>query len=88
MKVKVTKYDAKTKEYKTEWVEQEENIIEEPTQQLLIEQQILEIKQELSETDYKCLKYVDGALSEEEYATVREYRQSLRDKINELEMLL
>ena len=53
-----------------------------------VEAEIELIKQELSETDYKCLKYVDGALSEEEYATVREYRQSLRDKINELEKLL
>ena len=53
-----------------------------------IQAEIEVLKQELSETDYKCLKYVDGALSEEEYATVREYRQSLRDKINELEKLL
>lgn len=53
-----------------------------------VEAEIELIKQELSETDYKCLKYVDGALSEEEYASVREYRQSLRDKINELEKLL
>lgn len=53
-----------------------------------IQAEIYAIKQELSETDYKCLKYVDGALSEEEYATVREYRQSLRDKINELEKLV
>lgn len=43
---------------------------------------ISELKTELAATDYKCLKFVDGVLSEEEYAPVREYRQALRDKIN------
>lgn len=47
--------------------------------------EIREIKEKLAETDYKCLKFVDGALSEEEYAPVRQYRQSLRDEINTLE---
>ena len=47
--------------------------------------QIEGLKAELSKTDYKCLKFVDGALTEEEYAEVRTYRQSLRDQINQLE---
>ena len=47
--------------------------------------EIREIKEKHAETDYKCLKFVDGALSEEEYAPVRQYRQSLRDEINTLE---
>lgn len=46
---------------------------------------ISRLKQELAETDYKALKYIDGALSEEEYAPVREQRQALRNQINELE---
>lgn len=54
-----------------------------PNQETLNE--IAKLKQGLSATDYKCLKYVDGALSEEEYAEVREYRASLRAQINELE---
>ena len=29
---------------------------------------IKELKTELCETDYKCLKFADGALSEDEYA--------------------
>ena len=49
---------------------------------------ISELKAELAATDYKCLKFVDGALSEEEYAPVREYRQTLRDKINAVQMLV
>lgn len=49
---------------------------------------ISELKAELAATDYKCLKFVDGALGEEEYAPVREYRQTLRDKINAVQMLV
>lgn len=46
---------------------------------------IAQLKAELSATDYKCLKYVDGALTEEEYAEVKTYRADLRKQINELE---
>lgn len=46
---------------------------------------IAQLKAELSATDYKCLKYVDGALTEEEYAEVKKYRASLREQINQLE---
>jgi hypothetical protein len=52
---------------------------------LIAEEEISELKQKLSDTDYKCLKYVDGALTDEEYAEVKSERQSLRDRINELE---
>lgn len=37
---------------------------------------IEELKTELCETDYKCLKFADGALSEDEYAPVRERRKT------------
>ena len=47
--------------------------------------EIKRLKAELSATDYKCLKYVDGAISESEYAEVRAYRAELRRKINMLE---
>lgn len=32
---------------------------------------LLFLKSELAETDYLCLKYTDGALSEDEYAPIR-----------------
>lgn len=47
-----------------------------------------ELKKKLQETDYKCLKYVDGALSKEEYEEVKKLRQSYRDEINKLEATL
>lgn len=56
-----------------------------PTQEELNAREIERLKAELSATDYKCLKYVDGAISESEYAEVRAYRAELRRKINELE---
>ena len=56
-----------------------------PTQEELNAIEVERLKAELSATDYKCLKYIDGALSEEEYAEVRAYRAELREKINALE---
>jgi len=56
-----------------------------PTQEELNAMEIERLKGELANTDYKCLKYVDGALTEEEYAEVRTYRQGLRNRINILQ---
>lgn len=42
----------------------------------------------LSKTDYKTLKYVDGAISDEEYSIIKIERQNWRNKINDLEELL
>ena len=48
------------------------------------EDKIMQLKAELASTDYKCLKFVDGALTKKEYAEVKAYRAELRSKINEL----
>ena len=50
--------------------------------------EITQLKKQLSNTDYKAIKYAEGQISESEYASVRELRQSYRDRINELEALL
>ena len=60
-------------------------------QDLLKDQYRLEIQQlkkQLSDTDYKAIKYAEGQISEEEYSPIRLQRQSYRDRINELEALL
>lgn len=44
------------------------------------------LKAKLAETDYKCLKYADGALTDEEYAITREERAKLREAINQIEI--
>lgn len=57
-------------------------------ERLNIENDIAMYKQLLSLTDYKTLKYAEGAITEEDYTAVKAERQSWRDKINELEARL
>lgn len=47
--------------------------------------EIKRLKKYLRDTDYKALKYADGAYTEEEYAPVREQRAESRARINEIE---
>ena len=47
--------------------------------------QIYELKARLAATDYKTLKFVEGEITEEEYAEIRELRKALRAEINLLE---
>lgn len=49
------------------------------------ESRIAFLKSELAETDYLCLKYTDGALSEEEYEPIRKQREEYRSEINKLQ---
>ena len=51
-------------------------------------EEIDNLKDELARTDYKLYKYMDGSLSEEDYAPVKTERQAWRDSINELEALI
>lgn len=50
--------------------------------------QIDVLKYKLQQTDYKAIKYAEGWLTEEEYTPIKEERQTLRDRINELEAFL
>ena len=43
------------------------------------------LKLELRETDYKAIKYAEGWISEEDYKIIKEDRQRIRNRINELE---
>ena len=51
------------------------------------EREISELKGKLRDTDYQAIKYAEGMLTPDEYAEMREQRQSWRDKINVLESL-
>lgn len=55
------------------------------TQEELKQQRIRELKQKLFDTDYIALKYAEGVLSEENYASMKSQRQAWRYEINELE---
>lgn len=50
-----------------------------------MQSEIEALKQLLAQSDYKALKYAEGQISEEDYSAIRAERQSLRDRINELE---
>lgn len=53
--------------------------------ELFVEAEIMSLKQQLSDSDYKAIKYAEGWLTEEEYTPIKAERQALRDRINELE---
>ena len=50
-----------------------------------VEIQIAQLKEELAATDYKAIKYAEGWISEEDYKIIKEDRQRIRNRINELE---
>ena len=50
-----------------------------------VKKEIRLLKSQLSESDYKAIKYAEGWISEEDYAPIKAERQALRDRINELE---
>ena len=47
--------------------------------------EITQLKKQLSDTDYKAIKYAEGQLTEEEYSPTRSQRASWRAKINKLQ---
>lgn len=50
-----------------------------------INRQIFELKQKLTQTDYKAIKHSEGLLTDKEYAEVKAQRQEWRAGINKLE---
>lgn len=47
--------------------------------------EIIALKQLLTNSDYKALKYSEGLISDIEYAEIKNYRENLRAQINQLE---
>ena len=48
-------------------------------------QEISQLKKQLSDTDYKAIKYAEGQLTEEEYSPTRTQRAAWRARINKLQ---
>ena len=53
-----------------------------------LEIKIQELKNKLALTDYKCLEFVDGFITAEEYDETRIIRNNCRNEINSLEQQL
>ena len=47
--------------------------------------QIIEVKRNLTKTDYQAIKYAEGFITETDYAPIKAQRQAWRDEINALE---
>ncbi len=56
------------------------------TIKLVHDKEIARLKKELQESDYKAIKYIEGFISKEDYEPIRLHRQSLRERINLLEV--
>lgn len=50
-----------------------------------VEEQIEQLKTQLSMTDYKAIKFAEGWLTEEEYAPIKAEREAIREQIRALE---
>ena len=48
-------------------------------------ERIEELKTLLASTDYQAIKYAEGLISEEDYAPIKQKRQSWRNEINTIE---
>ena len=62
---------------------EDNNFIRDYEAERLLEIEVLKL--ELQETDYKAIKYAEGWISEEDYKDIKEARQRIRNRINELE---
>lgn len=60
----------------------------EKTAQQLYQQEYDELKQQLSNMDYKTSKYVDGEYTESEWQEIVSERKQIRIRVRELETLL
>lgn len=45
------------------------------------------LKDALHESDYKAIKHSEGLISDEDYQSIKEERQSIRDEINKVEIM-
>ena len=50
--------------------------------------EILTLKKQLADTDYKAIKYAEGVMTDEDYQATGIQRQAWRRRINELEALI
>ena len=50
-----------------------------------INDRIFKLKQLLSDSDYRAIKYAEGEYTEEQFAPYKELRRSYRQEINQLE---
>lgn len=61
---------------------------EKELERMAAEREICELKAKLRDSDYKAIKYAEGALTDAEYAETKAQRQAWRKRINDLESVI
>lgn len=78
--------DIKGQEHKDAYTEKETiQVYKLKTQAMINAEKIADLKAKLAKSDYKAIKYAEGIISADEYASIKIQRQSWRDMINLLE---
>ncbi|MCM1544269.1 MAG: hypothetical protein NC110_03120 [Ruminococcus sp.] len=57
---------------------------EEQARKMQTHEQVMQLKQQLLQSDYKAIKFAEGLLSADEFESTKAERQKIREKINEL----
>ena len=58
------------------------------SRKIYIQEKIRKLKDQLTQSDYKAIKFAEGLLDKEEYETIKAERQHLRREIKSLSMAL
>lgn len=58
------------------------------SRKIYIQEKIRKLKDQLTQSDYKAIKFAEGLLDKEEYETIKAERQHLRSEIKSLSMAL
>ena len=83
------KWNKDTNKWAYEEVQKEEEPAPyEPTEAEKLQMQLSQKKFELSQTDYKAIKFAEGLITEEEYAPIKAERERMREEIRELQRQL
>lgn len=61
---------------------------EKELERISAQREIGELKALLSQTDYRAIKFAEGVISAEQYAPDKAQRQTWRERIGELEMII
>lgn len=58
------------------------------SRKIYIQEKIRKLKDQLTQSDYKAIKFAEGLLDKEEYENIKAERQHLRSEIKSLSMAL
>jgi hypothetical protein len=80
-------YELKFGKFKPEFLENGEPVwvYNGRDEEAILENELNSLKNELSKSDYKAIKFAEGLYSEEEYKSIKKEREKLREEIRKLQ---